>query len=96
MLADLKKTEESINKDLSTFSSNTLKVIDNKLSKLQNQADKSWVLLKETKASVEARTLFQWIDAYAYYYSQNLNQNQLLGSLPRAKGAAFNSFEDQH
>jgi hypothetical protein len=58
MLAGLKKTEESINKDLSTHDSNTLKVIDDKVSELQDQAEKSWTLLLETKAGVEARTPF--------------------------------------
>lgn len=58
MLADLMKTEQSINKDLSTFGNNTLKVIDDTVSELQNQANRSWDLLIKTKAAVEARTPF--------------------------------------
>ena len=58
MLADLKRVEESINKDLSTLGNNTLKVIGDKISKLQNQADKSLALLMETRAGVEARSPF--------------------------------------
>jgi hypothetical protein len=57
MLTDLKKTEERINKDLSTFGSNTLEGIDDKVSELQGQAERSWALLMETKARVEARFL---------------------------------------
>ncbi|OCK75173.1 hypothetical protein K432DRAFT_274329, partial [Lepidopterella palustris CBS 459.81] len=75
MLADLKKTEENINKDLRAFGSNTLKLIDDKVSELQNQADKSWALLMDTKAGVETT-----------------NQTLLLGKLPRAEYAAFNTF----
>jgi hypothetical protein len=58
MLADLKRIEESINKDLSTLGSNTLTVISDKISRLQNQADKSLALLMETRAGVEARSPF--------------------------------------
>lgn len=58
MRADLIKTEESIKNDLNTFGSNTLKVIDDKVSELQNQANRSWALLMETKAGVEVRTPF--------------------------------------
>ena len=58
MLADLKRIEESINKDLSTLGSNTLKVISDKISKLQNQADKSLALLMETRTGVEVRSPF--------------------------------------
>ena len=57
LLTDLEKTEELINKDLSTFGSNALKAVDNKVSELQNQAEKSWALLMETKAGVEVRSL---------------------------------------
>jgi hypothetical protein len=59
MLTDLKKIKESINRDLSTFSGNTLKVIDDKVSELKNHAEKSWDLLMETKAGVEVRPPFQ-------------------------------------
>ena len=41
LLTDLEKTEELVNKDLSTFGSNALKAVDNKVSELQNQAEKS-------------------------------------------------------
>jgi hypothetical protein len=58
MRADLIKTEESIKNDLNTFGSNTLKVIDDKVSELQNQANRSWDLLIKIKAGVEVRTPF--------------------------------------
>jgi hypothetical protein len=59
MRADLEKTEDIINKHLNTFGNNTLKVINDKVFELQKQADRSWDLLIETKAVVEASTTFQ-------------------------------------
>jgi hypothetical protein len=58
MLEELKKTEERISNDLRTLGSNTLKVINDRVSELQNQAEKSWALLMETKAGIKARTPF--------------------------------------
>jgi hypothetical protein len=57
MQADLIKTEESIKYDLSNYGSNTLKVVNDNVSQLWNQADKSLALLLETKASFEVGTL---------------------------------------
>jgi hypothetical protein len=57
MLTEIKSTEEGINKDLGTFGSNTLKGIDDKVSELQNQAQKLLDALMETRARVEARLL---------------------------------------
>jgi hypothetical protein len=55
MLANLKRTEESIKQDLGAFGDNTVKIIHDKVSELQNKADKSLDLLMETKAHLEAR-----------------------------------------
>jgi hypothetical protein len=57
MLTEIKSTEEGVNKDLGTFGSNTLKGIDDKVSELQNQAQKLLDALMETGARVEARLL---------------------------------------
>jgi hypothetical protein len=54
MRADLIKTEESINSDLNNFGSNTLKVINDKVSELASGLGD---LIKETKADVMVRTL---------------------------------------
>lgn len=58
MLTNLKETEATIDKILSTLDNRTLKVIGNKISNLQDTADRSLALLKETKASIEARESF--------------------------------------
>ena len=96
IIIDLKKTEERINKDLSTFGSNTLEGIDDKVSELQNQADKSWALLMKTKVDVEARTPFNRLRPMLNCSFQVIGQNQLLGGLPHAEYAAFDSFEDRN
>ena len=70
MLADIKKTEESINKHLSSLDSNTLEVIDDTVSKLRNQADESLALLMETKARVEARTPFDGLTPMLIFLSR--------------------------
>jgi hypothetical protein len=51
--ADLMKTEESIKNDLNAFSSNALKVIDDKMSEVANLLGD---LIKETKSGIEVRT----------------------------------------
>jgi hypothetical protein len=54
-VADLKKPEERITKDLSTFNTHTLKTIDDRVSELRDQASVSLTLLLETKAGIQAR-----------------------------------------
>lgn len=49
MLADLKKKEEDINKFLSAFASNSLRVIEGKVLDLERHAEKSLSILLETK-----------------------------------------------
>lgn len=55
MRTNLKRTEESIKEDLRAFGDNTVKVIHDEVSELQNKADKSMDLQMKTKAYVEAR-----------------------------------------
>ena len=90
-LTDLKTMEESINKDLRTLGGHTLIAIDDKVSELQNLASKSLALLGETRVAVEVRTPFRGLRLTLIAYWQDVKQTQLLGKLPRAMRAGFNS-----
>ena len=55
MLVDLKETKGSVDEILNNLDKSTLKLIENEISKLHDKTDQSLALLKETKASIEAR-----------------------------------------
>ncbi len=87
-LEELKKTDESICKHLSTQDSNALKVIDKRIAELTSKFEKSLALLEDINSHVEARSPLQHFCPFAYTSIRDLQ----LGKLPRAAHAVFNAF----
>jgi hypothetical protein len=68
MLEDLKKKEEGINKILGAFGSKSLRTIEDKVSEIQRNAEKSLTILTEARAYVEV-----WLFSRSLSKSFSLN-----------------------